>query len=61
MLCSMAARSLPILFDMDGTLLSSIEAAERVWTRWAAQFGIDARTFLHVQGTATQPAAMIPK
>ena len=35
------------LFDMDGTLLSSIEAAERVWTRWAAQFGIDARTFLH--------------
>lgn len=36
-----------ILFDMDGTLLSSIAAAERVWTRWAAQFGIDARTFLH--------------
>jgi len=35
-----------ILFDMDGTLLSSIEAAERVWTRWAARFGIDARTFL---------------
>jgi sugar-phosphatase len=36
-----------LLFDMDGTLLSSIEAAERVWTRWAAGFGIDARTFLH--------------
>jgi sugar-phosphatase len=36
-----------ILFDMDGTLLSSIQAAERVWTRWAAQFGIDACTFLH--------------
>lgn len=36
-----------LLFDMDGTLLSSIEAAERVWTRWAARFGIDARTFLH--------------
>ncbi|MDY6945466.1 MAG: HAD-IA family hydrolase [Pseudomonadota bacterium] len=35
-----------ILFDMDGTLLSSIEAAERVWTRWAAGFGLDARTFL---------------
>jgi len=35
-----------LLFDMDGTLLSSIEAAERVWTRWAAQFGIDAGTFL---------------
>lgn len=36
-----------LLFDMDGTLLSSIAAAERVWTRWAARFGIDARTFLH--------------
>lgn len=35
-----------MLFDMDGTLLSSIEAAERVWGRWAAQFGIDAATFL---------------
>lgn len=34
------------LFDMDGTLLSSIEAAERVWGRWAAQFGVDAATFL---------------
>src|SRR5687768_8419062 len=34
------------LFDMDGTLLSSIEAAERVWSRWAAQFGIDAASFL---------------
>jgi sugar-phosphatase len=39
------------LFDMDGTLLSSIAAAERVWTRWAAQFGIDAATFLpHIHG-----------
>lgn len=36
-----------ILFDMDGTLLSSIEAAERVWTRWAARFDLDATTFLH--------------
>lgn len=35
-----------MLFDMDGTLLSSIEAAERVWGRWAAQFGVDAATFL---------------
>ena len=34
------------LFDMDGTLLDSIAAAERVWTRWAAQFGLDAATFL---------------
>jgi mannitol-1-/sugar-/sorbitol-6-phosphatase len=35
-----------VLFDMDGTLLSSIEAAERVWKRWATKFGLDATTFL---------------
>ena len=34
------------LFDVDGTLLSSIEVAERVWTRWAKKFDIDAATFL---------------
>jgi mannitol-1-/sugar-/sorbitol-6-phosphatase len=31
---------------MDGTLITSIEPAERVWTRWAARHGLDARTFL---------------
>ena len=35
-----------LLFDMDGTLLTSIEASERVWTRWAAGFGLDAADFL---------------
>ena len=34
------------LFDMDGTLLTSIEASSRVWGRWAVQFGLDAMTFL---------------
>ena len=34
------------LFDMDGTLLSSIAAAERVWARWAARHGLDVRAFL---------------
>ena len=34
------------LFDMDGTILSSIAAAERVWTRWAERHGIDVDTFL---------------
>ncbi|WCE05795.1 HAD-IA family hydrolase [Pseudoxanthomonas sp. JBR18] len=29
------------LFDMDGTLLTSIAAAERVWTRWAQLHGLD--------------------
>lgn len=34
------------LFDMDGTLLSSIAAAERVWGRWAARHGLDVPAFL---------------
>lgn len=34
------------LFDMDGTILSSIAAAERVWSRWALRHGLDVATFL---------------
>jgi sugar-phosphatase len=34
------------LFDMDGTLLNSIAAAERIWTRWALSHGVDVATFL---------------
>lgn len=34
------------LFDMDGTLLNSIAAAERVWSRWALKHGLDLETFL---------------
>ena len=34
------------LFDMDGTLLSSIAAAERVWSAWAERHGIDVAAFL---------------
>jgi len=34
------------LFDMDGTLLSSIACAERVWTRWAERHGVDVAAFL---------------
>lgn len=34
------------LFDMDGTLISSIAAAERVWTRWALRHGLDVEAFL---------------
>ena len=30
-----------ILFDMDGILISSIEAAERAWLRWAAMRSVD--------------------
>ena len=34
------------LFDMDGTLLTSIRSAERVWSTWAARHGLDVETFL---------------
>lgn len=34
------------LFDMDGTILSSIAAAERVWAAWAQRHGLDVETFL---------------
>ncbi len=34
------------LFDMDGTILSSIAATERVWRGWAERHGIDPVTFL---------------
>ncbi len=34
------------LFDMDGTLLSSIACAERVWARWARRHGLDVDAFL---------------
>jgi sugar-phosphatase len=34
------------LFDMDGTILTSIAAAERVWTTWALRHGVDVETFL---------------
>jgi sugar-phosphatase len=34
------------LFDMDGTVLDSIAAAERIWTAWALRHGLDVATFL---------------
>ena len=34
------------LFDMDGTVLNSIAAAERVWTKWAERHGLDVAAFL---------------
>jgi sugar-phosphatase len=34
------------LFDMDGTILTSIKAAERVWAAWAAEQGLDVAAFL---------------
>lgn len=34
------------LFDMDGTVLNSIAAAERIWTTWALRHGVDVESFL---------------
>jgi mannitol-1-/sugar-/sorbitol-6-phosphatase len=34
------------LFDMDGTILTSIAAAERVWAAWARRHGLDVAAFL---------------
>lgn len=34
------------LFDMDGTLITSTAAAERVWGRWAERHGLDVATFI---------------
>jgi len=35
-----------LMFDMDGTILNSIAAAERVWTAWAERHGLDVASFL---------------
>jgi len=35
-----------ILFDMDGTVLTSIAATERVWSAWARKHGLDVEAFL---------------
>jgi len=35
-----------LLFDMDGTIISSIAAAERIWGAWAAAHGLDVESFL---------------
>lgn len=34
------------LFDVDGTILTSIAVAERVWAAWARQHGLDVDAFL---------------
>ena len=34
------------LFDMDGTILNSIPAAERIWGAWALKHGLDVAAFL---------------
>ncbi|MEC4017073.1 HAD family hydrolase [Streptomyces sp. H27-D2] len=38
-----------LLFDMDGTLISSMESVIRCWTRWAGEYGVSAEEFARVE------------
>ncbi|GHA90712.1 HAD-IA family hydrolase [Streptomyces chryseus] len=53
-----------LLFDNDGTLLSSLESVIRCWTRWAAEYGISAQRFaaveLHGRPAAEIAADLLP-
>ncbi|MDG9718252.1 HAD family hydrolase [Streptomyces sp. DH24] len=66
----MKIRAQAMLFDNDGTLVSSLESVERCWTRWAGEYGITAEAFAAVElhgRTAAEvaadllPAAVVPE
>ncbi|UQA96454.1 HAD-IA family hydrolase [Streptomyces halobius] len=38
-----------LLFDNDGTLVSSIASVDRCWTRWAKEYGVTAEDFARIQ------------
>jgi sugar-phosphatase len=47
-----------LLFDNDGTLVSSLASVDRCWTRWATEYGITAEEFARVE-LHGRPAAEI--
>jgi sugar-phosphatase len=53
-----------LLFDNDGTLISSIESVNRCWSRWAREYGITAEAFarveLHGRPAAEVAADLLP-
>ncbi|MFI5686242.1 HAD family hydrolase [Streptomyces sp. NPDC051636] len=53
-----------LLFDNDGTLVSSLGSVERCWTRWAREYGITAEEFgrveLHGRPAAEIVADLLP-
>ncbi|CAL9587242.1 HAD family hydrolase [Streptomyces sp. enrichment culture] len=53
-----------LLFDNDGTLVSTLESVRRCWTRWAAEYGITADRFgrveLHGRTAAEIAADLLP-
>src|SRR3954468_24765151 len=46
---SMKIHAEAVLFDNDGTLVSSMESVTRCWTRWAEEYGITAEDFAGVE------------
>ncbi|ANB05399.1 phosphatase [Streptomyces ambofaciens] len=53
-----------LLFDNDGTLVSSLASVRRCWTRWAGEYGITAEEFgrveLHGRPAAEIAADLLP-
>ncbi|MFI2371417.1 HAD family hydrolase [Streptomyces sp. NPDC018833] len=47
-----------LLFDNDGTLVSSLESVDRCWAKWAREYGITAEDFARVE-LHGRPAAEI--
>ncbi|WP_030987183.1 HAD-IA family hydrolase [Streptomyces sp. NRRL S-1813] len=47
-----------LLFDNDGTLISSLESVSRCWTRWAKEYGVTEQEFARIQ-LHGRPAAEI--
>ncbi|GAA2222842.1 HAD-IA family hydrolase [Streptomyces indiaensis] len=47
-----------LLFDNDGTLVSSLASVDRCWTRWAEEYGITAEAFARIE-LHGRPAAEI--
>ncbi|MEU5363703.1 HAD family hydrolase [Streptomyces sp. NPDC005925] len=66
----MKIRAQAMLFDNDGTLVSSLRSVERCWTRWAGEYGVTAEAFAAIElhgRTAAElaadllPAALVPE
>ncbi|MFE5396998.1 HAD family hydrolase [Streptomyces sp. NPDC056568] len=53
-----------LLFDNDGTLVSTLDSVRRCWTRWAGEYGITAERFgrveLHGRPAAEIAADLLP-
>jgi sugar-phosphatase len=59
-----ALRARALLFDNDGTLVSTLASVRRCWTRWAVEYGVSAEQFgrvaLHGRPAAEIAADLLP-